>query len=151
MSDHADASARLAAKVYRNSVSKLYWNQCLGALWLECLQKTVLVLEVHGLDHGSDLRIDSQKLLVFEGGNLWDVVVTSLTINMIRHQSKSIETHRSSSWSLMEIPRTGPARIRFIKWVMKPAIWLRRRLVGMMAISKWRIWEMKNLSKVYLR
>ena len=42
----------------------------------------------------------------------------------------------SSSWSLIEIPRTGPALILFIKWVMKPAIWLRRRLVGMMAISK---------------
>lgn len=50
----------------------------------------------------------------------------------------------SSSWSLIEIPRTGPALILFIKWVMKPAIWLRRRLVGMMAISRQIMNWMKN-------
>lgn len=41
----------------------------------------------------------------------------------------------SSSWSLKEIPRTGPFWIRFIKWVVKPAILFRSRLEGMMATS----------------
>lgn len=42
---------------------------------------------------------------------------------------------RSSSWSLKEIPRTGPFWIRFMRCVVKPAILLRRRFEGMMATS----------------
>lgn len=40
---------------------------------------------------------------------------------------------RSSSWSLNEIPRTGPFWILFIKWVVKPAILLRSLFEGMTA------------------
>ena len=53
----------------------------LCAVRLERLQETVLVLEVHGLDHGGDVGVDGQELLVLEGGDLWHVVVTTLTIN----------------------------------------------------------------------
>lgn len=42
---------------------------------------------------------------------------------------------RSSSCNLKEIPRTGPFWIRFIKWVVKPAILLRRRFEGTTAWS----------------
>jgi hypothetical protein len=43
---------------------------------------------------------------------------------------------RSSSWSLKEIPRTGPRWIRFIKCVVYPAILFLRRLEAMIAIWK---------------
>ena len=33
------------------------------------------------------------------------------------------------------MPRTGPAEMRFIKWVVKPAILLRMRLEGTIATS----------------
>uniref|UniRef100_A0A7S2CHY6 Uncharacterized protein n=1 Tax=Florenciella parvula TaxID=236787 RepID=A0A7S2CHY6_9STRA len=37
--------------------------------------------------------------------------------------TKSRRRSRSSSWSLSEMPRTGPALMRFIRWVVKPAIY----------------------------
>lgn len=49
--------------------------------------------------------------------------------------TKSIRLSRSSSWSLSEIPLTGPLWIRFIRCVTKPAILLRIRFDGMMATS----------------
>ena len=44
--------------------------------------------------------------------------------------TKSMRRSRSSSWSLSEMPRTGPRWMRRIRWVVKPATLLRRRFEG---------------------
>ncbi|KAK8446527.1 hypothetical protein SEVIR_9G501232v4 [Setaria viridis] len=49
--------------------------------------------------------------------------------------TKSMRRSRSSSWSLSEMPRTGPRWMRRIRWVVKPATLLRRRFEGRMETS----------------
>ncbi|KAF4402845.1 hypothetical protein G4B88_010297 [Cannabis sativa] len=62
--------------------------------------------------------------------SIWSVLMADTS------GTKSMRRSRSSSWSLREIPRTGPFWIRFIRWVEKPAILFRSRLVGMVETSQ---------------
>mmetsp|Transcript_4219 Transcript_4219/g.14112 ORF Transcript_4219/g.14112 Transcript_4219/m.14112 type:complete len:244 (-) Transcript_4219:113-844(-) len=48
---------------------------------------------------------------------------------------KSRRRSRSSSWSLREMPRTGPRWMRFMRCVANPAILFFKRLLGMTATS----------------
>jgi hypothetical protein len=66
---------------------------------------------------GSTSRPDSGTAMAETSGTYWSL------------------RSRSSSWSLNEMPRTGPFWMRFIRWVVKPAILFRRRFEGMMATS----------------
>jgi hypothetical protein len=87
---------------------------CSGFGALEGVDEGFLVLDFESLDHSAGGWVDIQKVGVGEGRDLWDVVVSSLSEKKLVDE-EMCDTHRSSSWSLMEMPRTGPARIRFIK------------------------------------
>jgi len=68
-----------------------------------------------------DIGVDIQTSLAnVQNRDVGHVVILPLTLLLLR---------------LKEIPRTGPRWIRFIKWVVKPAILFRRRLEGMTATS----------------
>lgn len=59
------------------------------------------------------------------------IATTRVSVRRLRTSgTKSRRRSRSSSWSLSEMPRTGPFWMRFIRCVTKPAILLRMRFEG---------------------
>ena len=54
-------------------------HSLLATFDLQGFQKTFLVVEVQSLDHSLDIWIDSQKIVVLQSRDLWNVVITSLT------------------------------------------------------------------------
>lgn len=58
-------------------------HSLLATFDLQGFQKTFLVVEVQSLDHSLDIWIDSQKIVVLQSRDLWNVVITSFSENYI--------------------------------------------------------------------
>ena len=56
-------------------------HSLLATFDLQGFQKTFLVVEIHSLDHSLDIWIDSQKIVVLQSRDLWNVVITSFSEN----------------------------------------------------------------------
>ena len=72
-------------------------HSLLATFDLQGFQKTFLVVEVQSLDHSLDIWIDSQKIVVLQSGDFWNVVVASLSkkyfVNIcMTHLYDSIQT-----------------------------------------------------------
>ena len=69
-------------------------HSLLATFDLQGFQKTFLVVEVHSLDHSLDIWIDSQKIVVLQSRDLWNVVITSFSENYLSEPSHVIKmTH----------------------------------------------------------
>ena len=116
-------------RVYQDTLIAVVAGAVLAPLLLAGDIEAGKVGHVHSTKHSLGVLIDLDALLDLEVnlGDVWDVIQATLTLFLLQHRRVksarcdqvcyvcSDEDREGVTWSLREMPRTGPREILFIK------------------------------------